>query len=146
MSTTKRQGTDPLGQDKVLTFHPMPFIQGRYVLVLNDDELDEVCREYEIPPKHFDVLEGWGQHVYLSHKDKGLLSVVRLDVAGMDALDKEKGSTDLPGRLAVLVHECMHVVQRWQEFVGESEPGKEFQAYFLEEVFRNLATDYLARS
>lgn len=146
MSTTKKRETDPSGQDKVLTFHPMPFIQGRYVLVLNDAELDEVCREYEILPRHFDVMEGWGQHVYLSHKDKGLLSVVRIDVAGMDALDKEKGGTDLPGRLAVLVHECVHVVQRWQEFVGESEPGKEFQAYFLEEVFRNLATDYLARS
>lgn len=146
MSSTKKQGTGLSGRDKILTFHPMPFIRGQYVLVLNDEELDEVCKGYDIPIRHFNVLEGWGQHVYLTHKDKGLLSVVRMDVAGMDALDKEKGGTDLPGRLAVLAHECMHVVQRWQEYVGESEPGKEFQAYFLEEIFRNLATDYLARS
>lgn len=40
--------------------------------------------------------------------------------------------------LSQLVHECVHVKQRWYEWIEEPSPGKESEAYLLEAVFAEL--------
>lgn len=42
----------------------------------------------------------------------------------------------------LLVHEAVHVFQRYCKYIGESEPSKEFEAYAIEQLFKNLAYEY----
>ncbi len=42
--------------------------------------------------------------------------------------------------LGLLLHECVHVVQRICTEVGEHSPSDEFQAYFTQKTFLSLAS------
>jgi hypothetical protein len=44
---------------------------------------------------------------------------------------------------AILAHEAVHVYQRLFRRIGEDYPSKEFQAYVVENVTRNLLESYL---
>ncbi len=43
---------------------------------------------------------------------------------------------------SILVHEAVHVLQDYFEYIGESEPGKETQAYALEAISKSLMFAY----
>lgn len=46
------------------------------------------------------------------------------------------------GVAGMLVHEAVHVFQRYCAYIGEHEPSKEFEAYAIERIFTNLANEY----
>jgi hypothetical protein len=43
---------------------------------------------------------------------------------------------------SILVHEAVHVLQDYFEYIGENEPGKETQAYALEAISKSLMFAY----
>jgi hypothetical protein len=43
---------------------------------------------------------------------------------------------------ATLTHEAVHVWQEIKEFIGEDNPGREFEAYSIEAIAYNLMTSY----
>lgn len=45
-----------------------------------------------------------------------------------------------------LVHEAVHVWQEIREYIGETEPSKEFEAYSTEAIYANLLKEYKALS
>lgn len=44
-----------------------------------------------------------------------------------------------------IVHEAVHVYQKAMEYMGETNPGEEIQAYCIERIFETLATEYRRR-
>lgn len=44
--------------------------------------------------------------------------------------------------LATLVHEAVHVWQCFKEHIGETNPGRETEAYAIESIWRTLMADY----
>lgn len=46
---------------------------------------------------------------------------------------------------SALVHEAVHVFQRLCDSIGESEPGREFEAYSIERISEQLMREYARR-
>jgi hypothetical protein len=42
----------------------------------------------------------------------------------------------------LLVHEAVHVWQKWRESIGEKEPSKEFEAYGIQQISQRLMHAY----
>lgn len=49
---------------------------------------------------------------------------------------------NLRGAYENLVHEAVHVFQRWSVDIGETEPSKEFEAYSIANIARRLMDKY----
>jgi hypothetical protein len=45
----------------------------------------------------------------------------------------------------ILIHESVHIWQRYCEIIGESNPGKEQEAYGIQSISQELLTEYAAR-
>ena len=43
---------------------------------------------------------------------------------------------------SIIAHEAVHVAQRFYGRIGEDSPSKEFQAYVIENIVRNLLEEY----
>lgn len=43
---------------------------------------------------------------------------------------------------AMLVHEAVHIWQRWRESIGEDEPSREFEAYSIQTISQRLMYAY----
>jgi len=50
------------------------------------------------------------------------------------------------GIASVLVHEAVHIWQGYRAYIGEDEPSKEFEAYFVENVSRTLMEEYVRKT
>lgn len=66
---------------------------------------------------------------YFNNYSKGFLCIVALNL---------KECVDGIDIACTLVHESVHIFQRWCEYLGEAEPSKEFEAYCIESIFENL--------
>lgn len=48
---------------------------------------------------------------------------------------KEKTAAEIVG---IVAHECVHVFQNMKNFLGEREPGKEFEAYAIQHLVEGV--------
>lgn len=115
--------------------YAMPFGVGNYCLVTNKKQAKKVCKHLNlnVPVKEFKPKPN-GARTSTVFATDGLFCMVWID-----HLDTESMSANL----ALLAHECMHVVQSFMDEIGETTPSSEFQAYTLQEIYLNLTNDYL---
>lgn len=69
-------------------------------------------------------------------------------LSGTEELTAVIGLTDTDGRsgvqiAAMLVHEAVHVWQRYAETIGEHEPGIEQEAYAVQSIAQELMQEYV---
>ena len=113
---------------------PGPFL----TLCLSQDEYRAVALELESPE-----VPHWTGHMgadaathTFENTERGLVCVVCIR-------NIEKAT---PIEVAgVLVHEAVHVWQRWCESYGEDEPGAEQEAYAIQNIAQILMTEYARR-
>jgi len=105
----------------------------RVALCLSDDEWKAAMEEIgvEFPA----VTESMGAATQDFVRDGKFYCVVFFDMYLTKTL------TDLEVA-CVLVHEAVHVWQKYCSYVGEDKPSKEFEAYSIEAISRNLMEAY----
>lgn len=108
-----------------------PLGMGRYCIIDEETQAESFCAQTGIDLRQLGTLSGAGQ-VATFVKDGEWLTVLR-----MQPNDKTRA-----GVLALLVHECVHVVQHLVDNIDENKPSREFQARLTEEVFVNLFKEY----
>ena len=108
-----------------------PLGMGRYCIIDEETQVHDFCELTGIDLWQLGTLSGAGQ-VATFVKDGEWLTVLR-----MQPNDKTRA-----GVLALLVHECVHVVQHLMDNIDEGNPSREFQARLTEEVFTNLMQAY----
>lgn len=112
-------------------WHESPFDHVHYCLVRNQSQMDRALRDL---PSH-------------PFKDNQTTAeVLTLDVLGdrKYCLLQIGATTDwLPSFIMqVLVHESLHIWQTVKDAMHESNPCREFEAYSVEQIFRNMLDDY----
>ena len=112
-----------------------PLGMGRYCIIDEETQAHDFCEQTGIDLRQLGTLSGAGQ-VATFVKDGEWLTILR-----MQPNDKTRA-----GVLALLVHECVHVVQHLVENIDEGKPSREFQARLMEEVFTNLTQAYFDNS
>jgi hypothetical protein len=123
--------TPPQWIDRVLNIGPY------LTLCLSEAQYNRLLDEIDVPPYDRDC---WVSEscVATAHRfttaDGQRIAVICLD---------EKPMADSPiDVVAMLVHEAVHVWQRHCEFIGESKPGIEIEAYGIENIVRGLLVEY----
>lgn len=108
---------------------PLPY----HCLVTTEAEFNSVMRYLKI--KHPPRWQGGGHAATHSFDkpDGSLCCVV--------ALDATKGR-ELGQVLALLVHEAVHIWQNYCEYIRESSPSSEFEAYTVQRIAQSLFYAY----
>ena len=73
---------------------------------------------------------------WMEHKDGSLACII--------AIRKREGVTGIQ-IAAMLVHEAVHVFQRYCQHIGEDAPSSEFEAYSIQSIAQNLMVAYSKR-
>jgi len=109
-------------------------IVGPYlVLCTTQDEFDAVCDAVKVPRSPF---VNQGSDAATHHLGRG-------DDGGHVCVVCVRPSDHDPISLcALLVHEAVHVWQRWCEVVGEHSPSVEFEAYAIQTISGRLMWAY----
>jgi len=112
-----------------------------YCLVLTEDAYYEECQRFGV------ARADWGawMHTPTSHATTTYLDAhdgEKLAIVSMQGHEKRT-----PIQVAgLLVHEAVHLVQRYCERVGEHQPGAEFQAYATQRISQELMEQYVAQT
>ena len=108
-----------------------PLGTGRYCIFDEEAQAESFCEQTGIDLRQLGTLPGSGQ-VATFTKDGEWLTILRM---------RPNDNTNA-GVLALLVHECVNVVQHLMDNIDENKPSREFQARLTEEVFTNLMQAY----
>lgn len=108
-----------------------PLGMGRYCIIDEETQAHDFCEQTGIDLRQLGTLSGAGQ-VATFVKDGEWLTILRM----------RPNDNTRAGVLALLVHECVHVVQHLMDNIDENKPSREFQARLTEEVFVNLFKEY----
>lgn len=104
----------------------------QYCLVLGQEGYEKICKEKDFRPD-FDLDDCDAAVVpYVSADNQTTCIVVIPRVNDL----KESYIPEL------LVHESVHVWQFFADKIGEKSPSIEFEAYTIQEIFRNLMGEY----
>jgi len=112
----------------------------RLALVLSEKEFSRVLKSFGlavtkgpawIKTEHADATTHW-----FTPKDGQLTCVI--------AIRPRPGITGIQ-IASLLVHEAVHVFQRYCDCVGEDEPSAEFEAYSIQQIAQNLMVAYSER-
>lgn len=110
-----------------------PFGKISYSLVTSRKKYKKFCKEHDIEAnKQVESVE-CDACVVTHHDDKKSHCVVVLLVSK----DSDKNHF-----LGVLAHEAVHVYQEFRDYIDESAPSPEFEAYTIQEIFLNLINEY----
>lgn len=111
-------------------------IVGPYLtLCLSEEHYHRVMR-------YLDIEQPWNKWVTddanatmhsMTHKKNGLCCVVCLRT------DDTKAGVQIA---SILVHEAVHVVERYMEYINEAHPSSEFLAYSIQNVAQELMQSY----
>lgn len=111
---------------------PGPYL----TLVLSESEFDSVCKRLKVPT------EPWlGTHAnatthFMEDGNGNYCAVV--------ALGEVEGVTSIQ-IAALLVHESVHIWQRYARRIGEDAPGDEQEAYAIQSISQELLAEYARR-
>jgi hypothetical protein len=74
--------------------------------------------------------------VHHAHSDHGQIAIVCLgDV-------RDQNPIEIAG---LIVHESVHVWQEWCDYYGETNPGREQEAYAIQSISQELMAEYARR-
>ena len=109
-------------------------------LCLNEAEFARAwaeCHTTEARPTAYVGPRAHASTWWLHNKNGSLVAIVCLgDVTG-------RNSVEIAG---LLVHEAVHVWQRYAENIGETRPGDEQEAYAVQAIAQELMAAYAARA
>ena len=109
----------------------------RLALVLSDKEFRKALKQCGmakvdgpawIKSDHADATVHW-----MEPEGMGLVCII--------ALRAREGITGIQ-IASMLVHEAVHVFQRYCAYIGESDPSAEFEAYSIQNITQNLLVAY----
>lgn len=114
---------------------PGPYL----ALVLNQAEFDAAMRHCKVPVG-LPYLKGARSDATSHHLVNGSGAVVTVVALG-----------DMAGRSGVeiaglLVHEAVHVWQEYCDSIGETNPGREQEAYAVQAIAQELMAEYVRRT
>jgi len=104
-------------------------------LCLNEEKFNKEMKRLKVPKPCPDFLrpnEVACVQYFVGEDDKRIALVCVGDMS----------SQSLEYTYATLTHEAVHVWQEVKEFIGEDNPGREFEAYSIETIAFNLMTSY----
>lgn len=78
-------------------------------------------------------------HYFENDKTGATLVAVCLDPEKLEGLDSIKIAS-------LIVHEATHVYQECMEFIGEKDPGREFEAYSIQHISEQLMRAYVEQT
>ena len=116
-------------------------ISGPYLaLVLSEKEFDKALRDMGIKkgdgPDWIKTPQADATTHWMEHKDGNSACIV--------ALRQKEGVSGIQ-IAAMLMHEAVHVFQRYCAHIGEHEPSAEFEAYSIQAIAQNLMYAYAER-
>ena len=113
---------------------PGPYL----ALVLSQEEFDAAMKHLKVPAgaEYLSTAQANATTHTLTRAQSGLAAVV--------ALGPSSGRT--PVEVAgLLVHEAVHIWQRYCDWIGERHPGDEQEAYAVQSISQELMAEYSRR-
>ncbi len=114
-------------------------MRGPYlILCTNEDEFKAVIKhiEYDKPYGNKWITDGANASTHTLEMDAGTVCIVCLqtkpEVTGCDIA-------------SLLVHEAVHVFQRYCQSIGEDDPSMEFEAYSIQNICSELFDEFARR-
>jgi hypothetical protein len=107
----------------------------RYGYVSNKHDWDKVTSDFLGEPIDWTIPSG---AECISFKTPQNLTVCLLTFN-----QKNFETLDLSQITALIAHECVHVMQRLCQNVGEDHPSMEFFAYGVQTIYQNIFNDFL---
>lgn len=106
-------------------------------LCLSQGEFREAMKQLKAPMIPHWVSPGANATMHsLEHEESGLCCIVCMDGhQGRDPIEVA----------GMLVHEATHVWQQWCDGIGESEPGREQEAYAIQCIAQELMAEFARR-
>jgi len=121
--------SEPRWLDRTLVWGP------RMMLCTNEQQFVNILKKIGEPRGEFlQDVEGMVTYTYIT--SKGIVCLVCMDLEHWRTQPALQTAT-------VLVHEAVHVWQRYRDYLGEHTPSKEFEAYAIESISRNLMEAYV---
>jgi hypothetical protein len=106
---------------------------------------DAILRRYDVPPAHWETFlrhptdsSAPDAEAEVQYYNGGSLIIVCF---GPHVLSHEALGTEA---ILTITHEAVHIFQRVCEFLGEESPGREVEAYAIENITRNLIDAFVA--
>lgn len=106
-------------------------------LCLSEADFKAVCDELEIATPYNWVMPNGHAATHFFEQDGVFASVVCIN----DWQGRKISSV-----AGLLVHEAVHVWQRYAEAIGEVNPGAEQEAYAIQHIAEELITEYIRRN
>lgn len=114
-------------------------VEGPYLgLATKEAQFREAMKHCKVPAGQWGlwVSEGAGATTHTMRNPRGeMVCVVCIKAEGLTSIQTA----------ALLVHEAVHVWQRWRDSIGEEAPSKEFEAYSIQAISQRLMTAYAER-
>lgn len=117
-------------------------IVGPYLtLVLSQQECDKAFAHCKLPKGE------WGPWIKTDHADATLHWLNRHDgeLVCIVAIRWREGISGIQ-IAAMLVHEAVHIWQKFKERIGEDQPSAEFEAYAIQSISQRLMEAYADRA
>ncbi len=112
--------------------------------VATKEARDAVLRRYDVPPVDWDSFlkhptdpEAQDAVAEVQYYNGGSLILVCF---GPHMMEPESLGTEA---ILTITHEAVHIFQRVCEFLGEDAPGREVEAYAIENITRNLIDSFM---
>lgn len=99
----------------------------------DEASINKVAKQVKLPTEELlphRVMAGWVQEV-TQPATGGQAVVVYIPI-------NEETAADIPQLMATMVHESVHVKQRFFKHIGERKPGREQEAYQVEAIFMHI--------
>jgi len=106
-------------------------------LCLSEAEYLKAFKHLKLKPTAAWVSQHANATVHLARSGNGVCAVVCVD-----ALDGRNG-VEVAG---MLVHEAVHIWQEWCDHYGETNPGREQEAYAIQAISQELMAEFARRT
>lgn len=103
-----------------------------FCLVTNQKDFDRAVKQLNGNQCDY-VLRGSDATTHTFIKDGDITCIVAIK------LDEEKSTTQ---HLSLLVHEATHIMQEFNNWIGEKFPSSEYQAYSMQAICEGLFNEY----
>lgn len=139
-SSTKAKRDRPVPVSNVLWAPPVCIYA-----VATEAARDAILRRYDVAPANWETFlrhpsdsDAPDAEAEVQYYNGGSLIIVCF---GPHVLSQEQLGTEA---ILTITHEAVHIFQRVCEFLGEEAPGREVEAYAIENITRNLIDSFMS--